>query len=194
MKDKIDKFKSIVIENFSKEDFQYHEWMGEYHLEIVERIAMELCDVYAEADRDIVQAMVWFHDFGKPFNEEKEREITLEKGPEVMLDCGFSKDFIGKVIEYWKLMEKKNEIDIKNTPIEVQIVSSADGASHFVGVFHASYFGDGNDFKNTQKNLQKKIEQDWSRKMVLPETRNAFEGRYKRSKELLGEFPDNFLK
>ena len=155
---------------------------------------MELCDMYTDADRDIVQALVWFHDFGKPIDEKNERTVTLQEGPNTMISCGFSQEFINKVIEYWQLMEKKNEIDIANTPIEVQIVSSADGASHFTGVFYPSYFGDGDDFTTTQKHLKDKIEKDWNRKMVLPEVREAFQTRYEHAREMFGGFPDTFLK
>ncbi len=194
MQENIQKFKEIVIENFSRKDFKYHEWMVDYHLKIVEKIAMELCDIYKEADRDVVQALVWFHDFGKPINEENERVITIEQGPIVMLECGFEQTFIDKVIEYWKLMEQKNEIDIRTTPIEVQIISTSDGASHFTGVFYPSYFNeDGDSFIKTQEHLRKKIIQDWERKIVLPEARKAFEGYYLKAKEMLGEFPDKFL-
>ncbi len=193
MQEKIAKFKSLTIENFSKKDFQYHEWMVKYHLEIVERIAMELCDAYPEADRDIVQVLVWFHDFGKPIDEKNEKETTLREGPKALAECGFSQEFIDKVLRCWELMEKKNEIDIRTTPIETQIISSADGASHFVGVFYPSYFGDGDDFVTTQKYLKEKIEKDWNRKIVLPEAQEAFRSRYEKAKELLGEFPDKFL-
>lgn len=194
MQENIEKFRNIVIENFSRKDFTYHEWMVEYHLKIVERIAMELCDTYTEADRAIVQALVWFHDFGKPIDEKNERTVTLAEGPKVMLECGFSQEFIDRVVERWQLMEKKNEIDIRTTPIETQIVSSADGASHFTGVFYSNIFVVGDDFITTQKHLRDKIEKDWNRKIVLPEVRAAFQSRYERAKELLGDFPDSFLK
>ena len=190
---KIEKFRVIVKENFRRKDFTYHEWMVEYHLDIVERIAFELCEFYPEANKEIVQTLVWFHDFGKPIDEENEREITLVKGPMVLLDLGFPEEFVNTIVDYWKLFEQKNEIDLRTTPIEVQIVSSADGASHFTGVFYPSYFGDGNDFATTQKNLAEKIEKDWNRKIVLSEAQKAFEQRYIRAKELLGVFPDKFI-
>ncbi len=196
MKESLAKFRNIVIENFSRKDFAYHEWLVDYHLKIVEKIAIELCEIYKEADRDIVLALVWFHDFGKPIDGKNERAATLQEAPKTMLECGFSQEFIDKIIEYWQLMEKKNEIDIRTTPIEVQIVSSSDGASHFTGVFYASYFGDEPkvSFKEIQQELREKIEKDWNRKIVLPEVQKAFIERYKKTKELLGEFPDNFLK
>lgn len=194
MNEPIRRFRETVIENFSRKDFKYHEWMTEYHLVIVERIAMELCDFYPAADRNIVQALVWFHDFGKPLDTENERELTLTEGAKAMRDAGFSPEFIDGVIERWQLMEKKNDIDIRTTPIETQIVSSADGASHFTGVFYPSYFNeDGDNFSTTQQHLREKITKDWERKIVLPEARKAFEDRYNRAKELLGVFPDKFL-
>lgn len=194
MQESLTKFKNIVLENFSRKDFKYHEWMAEYHLKIVEKISMELCDVYPDADRDLVFALVWFHDFGKPLDEENEREVTLKDGPKVMLECGLPQEFVDKVIERWILMEKKNELDLRTTPIETQIVSSADGASHLVGVFYPSYFNeDGNNFVVTQERLKEKMEKDWKRKIVLPEVQKAFELRYVRAREMLGEFPDKFI-
>lgn len=193
MTESMQKFKEIVRVNNTNPDFTYHEWMFEHHLEIVHRIAMEFCDIYTNADRDIVEALVWFHDFGKSIDEVNERDVTRTKGPEVMLECGFAPDFITKVLEYWELMEQKNEIDIRTTPIETQIVSTADGCSHFVGMFYPSFFGDGDSLEVTREHLRKKIEVDWNRKIVLPEAREAFQARYENAKELFGEYPEKFI-
>lgn len=193
MQENINKFKEIAIGNFSKKDFIYHEWFVKYHLEIVERIAMELCDVYKEADRDIVKILVWFHDFGKPINDKNEKETTLNEGTKELLNCGFSQNFIDKVVYYWEFMERKNEIDLNTSPIETKIISSADGAAHFVGVFYATYFGDGHDFNTTQNELAKKINKDWERKIILPEVKKSFIDRYNKMQEFVGIFPDKFL-
>jgi len=194
MEENIKKFKEIAIKNFSNKDFIYNEWFVKYHLEIVERIAMELCDIYKDANKDIVKILVWFHDFGKPLNGKIEKETTINEGTKALLDCGFSQDFINKVIYYWELMEKKNEIDLYTAPIETKIISSADGAAHFVGVFYATYFGDGHDFNTTQKELSNKIKKDWERKIVLPEVKKSFNDRYERMEEMVGVLPDKFLK
>lgn len=193
MDEKLAAFKEIVIQNFSRPDFRWREWMVDYHLKIVERIAMELCDTYPDADRGVVLALVWFHDFGKPIDEKNERAITATEGVRALSECGFGQAFIDKVVAAWELLEKKNDMDLRTAPIETQIVSSADGMSHFAGVFHASYFGDGDDFATTQKRLREKMERDWERKIVLPEARAACERRYVRARELLGEFPERFL-
>jgi len=195
LKTKLSEFKKIVISNCTNKEFEYREWFIPDHLLIVERIAMELCDIYKEADRDVVFALVWFHDFGKPIDAKNERVITKEKGIEVMLEIGFTEEFVNKVYDSWVRMEMKNEIDISKEAIEVQIVSTADGASHFVGKFHSTYFMD--DKQETVKNLEKrisdKIKQDWDRKIVIPEVKKAFKDRYLRSLEILGEYPDKFI-
>lgn len=195
LKLKLNEFKKIVIENCKNESFEYKEWFISDHLEIVEKIAMELCDIYKEADRDVVFALVWFHDFGKPIDDKNERIITKEKGIEAMKLIGLNESFINKVYESWVRMEMKNEIDISKEPIEVQIVSTADGASHFVGKFHATYFMDDKQetIKSLEKRLSSKIKQDWERKIVLPEVKKAFQDRYIRSLEISGEYPDKFI-
>lgn len=195
MENKLNKFKEIVIENCKNKDFEYREWFIADHLIIVERIAMELCDIYKEADRDIVTALVWFHDFGKPIDIKNERKLTEEKGREALVDVGFTSDFIDKVFTYWERMEMKNEIDISKEAIEVQIVSTADGASHFVGQFYPGFFSDEpkEGIEWVREELRKKIKVDWERKIVLPEVKKAFADRYLKALELLGEYPDNFI-
>lgn len=192
---KLNAFKQVVIENSKNENFQYREWFIPDHMIIVERIAMEICDIYKDADRDIVFALVWFHDFGKPIDEEHEREVTKTKGPEVMREIGFDEDFIQKVLAHWIRMEMKKEIDISKEAIEVQIVSTADGASHFIGQFYPGYFGDvpKKTLSEIRTEIEKKLRQDWDRKIVIPEVKKAFEGRYLKSLEILGVYPDKFL-
>lgn len=195
MKNLIDTFKNKVIENCKNENFKYRDWFVNDHLLIVEKLANELCDLYPNADRNIVNILVWFHDFGKPINENNEYETTLNEGRATLQNIGFSEEVINRVIELWKLMEKKEEIDISKQPIEVQIISGADGGSHFVGKFYSSYFRDDPEEKleDIEARLKKKILKDWNKKMVLPELKKAFEQRYKRALEIVGEYPDKLM-
>ena len=195
MNDLIDVFKGIVIENCKNESFKYREWFVKDHLLIVEKLANELCAFYPEADKDIVNVLVWFHDFGKPIDEVNEREITRNEGCRVLREIGFSNDFIKKVLYTWELMEKKNDIDISKQPIEVQIISSADGGSHFVGKFYSSYFRDdpNESLESIEDRLEKKINKDWNNKIVLPELKKAFKERYKKALEIVGEYPDKLI-
>jgi hypothetical protein len=195
VQDKLNKFKQIVIENCENPNFEYREWFINDHLIIVEKIAMELCDIYKETDRDVVFALVWFHDFGKSISREKEYEITKVKGAEAMRSVGLSEDFINKVIKFWERMEMKNEINLSQESIETQIISSADGASHFVGQFYPGYFSDEpkEGIKWVREELRKKIEIDWEKKIVLPEVKIAFKDRYLKALEILGEYPGKFI-
>ena len=195
IQEKLEAFKEIVIENCNREDFEYREWFLKDHLMIVERIAMELCDLYLEADRDLVFALVWFHDFGKPLDAKNEYATTVEDGIEALRSVGLNEEFIEKVLAAWTIMEKKKEIDIAKESIEVQIISSADGASHFVGKFYSSFFRDdpNETFSSVEKRIKEKIIKDWERKMVLLEVKKSFENRYLRALEIVGEYPDKFI-
>ena len=191
----LDIFKQIVIDNCNNDTFKYREWFVKDHLMIVERIAMELCDIYPEANRDLVFALVWFHDFGKPIDSENEYETTKMKGVEALRSVGSDEEFVQRVVEFWEKSEKKNEIDLSHEPLEVRIISSADGASHFVGKFHASYFHNDSEesFASIEKRIWEKITKDWQRKIVLPEIKKSFESRYLRALEIVGEYPEKFI-
>lgn len=195
MQSQLDKFKEVVVRNCDNPSFVFREWFAKDHLLIVEKIAMELCDIYQNADREVVFALVYFHDFGKPIDENNEREMTRTKGVEAMREVGLPEDFIQKVLTYWERMEMKNEIDISKEMIEVQIISSADGASHFVGKFLPTYFGDEpkSDIKTIEERIKNKITTDWERKITLPEIKKAFQDRYLKALEITGEYPDKFI-
>ncbi len=195
MQDKIDAFKSHVKAASANPNFVHHYWFVEWHLEVVEKIAKELLEYYVAADKDLVDVMVWLHDYGKMLNFSDQYRTTLIEGRKKLTELGFEHDFIEKAVSYVELMDRKMEIDMYEAPLEVQIVSSADGCSHLVGPFMYLWWRENpqKHFEELMRDNQRKAEKDWTRKITLPEARKAFEPRYRLIMEQGGNLPEKFL-
>lgn len=200
MQERIDAFKAHVREASANPDFVHHKWFVKWHLEIVERIAFELLEKYPQADRDLVEVMVWLHDYGKILDFANEYESTLIEGPKTLATFGFPEDFAKKAVGYIETLDRKLEVDLHEAPIEVQIVSSADGCAHLVGPFMHVFWNErtdktfaGKEYEELMQLNLAKAEKDWNYKIVLPEARVAFEVRYKLICEQAGRLPDKFL-
>ena len=115
------------------------------------------------------------------------------EGEKKLHEIGFPDDVIDKVISYMKIFDKKE--DLKHAPIEIQIVSSADGASHFVGPFYHIFWKEFHlwtDDKLLEENKRKALV-DWEQKIVLPEVKDAFLNRRNFLLESFGKLPKKYL-
>lgn len=194
-------FKHHVREVAGNPDFVHHKWFVTWHLEIVERIANELCESYPEADHDLVEVMVWLHDYAKILNFDRQYERSLlNVGRDKLIEIGFPEDFANKAADYIEMHDKSQEMDLHQAPIEVQISSSADGCSHMTGPFLPLFWHEATDQTFVNQTLaelmelnRKKIDKDWNYKIVLPEARKAFEQRYRFHREQTGDLPAKFL-
>ncbi len=187
--------KTKVVQAAISPSFVHHEWYTKYHLEIFEKIANELCDRHREADRAIVNALVWLHDYGKMLDVEKQYELSLSEGAFLLREIGVAEEFIEKVMHYLELFEKKMEIDLHSAPIEVQIASSSDAASHMVGPFFAVFWKENSGWTSSdlmQSNLNK-LKKDWERKITLPEVHKLMSARHAFIMEQNGIIQEQFF-
>jgi hypothetical protein len=144
--------------------------------------------------------MVWLHDYGKALDFDNQYQMTLSAGRQKLTELGFAADFVDRAVQGIETMDKKMEIDLHDAPLEVQIVSSADGCSHFVGPFIHIFWHEATDKTFTGKTLEGlmalnrgKIKKDWERKITLPEAQAAFQQRYLLAQEQAGLLPEAFI-
>ena len=166
-----------------------------YHLEIVLQISLELCEIYKNADKDLVEAIVWIHDYAKMLDFDYDDEMLMTEGYKALKIVGFEENFIKKVMEYTRVLEKKMEVDLNTAPIEVKIVSSADGASHLVGPFYYLWWYENPEkpYEELMEDNRRKADKDWKRKIVLPEVKKVFKQRHRFQLEQSGDIPSIFL-
>lgn len=193
MNENIAKVKELVRAKASNPEFIHYKWFAKWHLEVVESIAEGFLKHYLDADKDVVRVMVWMRDYGKiiDFDSQYAHE-HVDNGRAELVGLGFSEEFAGRVAEGIKILDAK--VDLDKAPIEVQIVSSADGCSHITGPFLGLYW-----WENPQKSHEeimagnlRKITGDWDKKVVLPEARRAFQHHYDVSREQSGELSESF--
>lgn len=184
----------VELSNTSK-DFIHRDWFVEYHLKIIEKIALELCEKYPNADRDLVQAMVWMHDYGKIIDFANQNATTLTAGRACLTSIGFPADFVEKTFSYLEVFDKKEGLFAETVPIEIKIVSSADGAAHLVGpFFYLWWYENANKpYKELMDDNRRKIEKDWDKKIVLPEVRETFAQRRALLLEQIATLPEKFF-
>lgn len=196
MDETFERLKAHITELAARPTFRHHKWFIKYHLEIVERIINELLEFYPEADRRTVIVMGWMHDYGKiiEFESQYARE-HVDQGVAKMIELGYDEAFSRQVGDYIEWMDKRGTADLREAPIEVQIVSTADACSHFASPFHYTYW-----YENPDKPIEEivagkpaRISTDWDDKMVLPEAKKAFQHYYDVTKVQNGAIPEKFF-
>jgi hypothetical protein len=181
----IDKVRSQIVKMAEDPAFIHHQWYVKYHLTIVEQISLELCDIYQDANKDFVLLLVWMHDYGKIANQSA--TVSKVTGERFLIDQGVDVELARQVMNSLEVIDRKNANELMTAQVEIQIVSSADGASHMVGPFFSIYWWENSaiSIEELQSRNLKKLRTDWERKIVLPEVKQAFAAHYR---YLLGNF------
>jgi len=191
--DKNQLLKQKITERAKDERFVHHHWFVRYHIEIVARIAQELCAHYPQADRQFVDALAWLHDYEKIVDFDNEFNTELAATRSLMQEIGYSTEVIEKMAQSINRCNARDDLD--KADIEVQIISSSDAASHLVGPFVALYW-----YENPSKSMDelqaennRKLTVDWEKKVTLPEIKQAFALRHQYTLEIAGKLPASFL-
>jgi hypothetical protein len=174
-------------------EFVHHAWFVEYHLDVVQHIAAELCSVYPKVDAKLVDALVWLHDYEKIIDFDNQYNTELVATRRLMEEVGYEKQAIEDMAGIINRYNAKQ--DLPSAPIELQIVSSADGASHLVGPFITLYWYEHphKSIGELQADNRKKLATDWSQKITLPEVKAAFNARYQFALEHAGQLPARYF-
>ena len=185
--------KAKVIERAGNPKFKHHQWFVTFHLEIVEQISGELCEIYPEADSLQVQALVWLHDYEKIIDFDNQYNTELLATRELMREVGYPPATIEAMAAQLNFYNAKQQL--ATAPIETQIVSSADGASHLIAPFFPFYWHEhpGESVALLQAENRRKAAVDWDRKITLPEVKKSFAARREWFMELSGQLPERYL-
>lgn len=185
--------REAVTERSADTSFRHHKWFIKYHLEIVEAIASELCEKYPKADKFKVMVLAWLHDYEKIIDFDNEYNTQLEATKDIMQRLGFEPEFIQEIASDINIYNAR--VDLQSESIEIQIVSSSDGASHCVGPFMSLYWYENpsKTMEELQESQRQKLAKDWDKKITLPEVRNAFQTRFQVHSETAGNLPSKYL-
>jgi hypothetical protein len=196
VQDLLDELRRQVSVASTQPSFRHHQWYVRYHLEIVSRITDELLAGHPEADQDLVRALVWIHDYGKTFSFDDQYRLTLTEGRKLLDRIGFPVGFTARLLKCAAVLDSADQTDLSKSPVEVQIVSSADGCAHLVGPFFQLWWWEhpGRPVDQLMADNRRKLARDWQRKVVLPEARAAFAARHRMLCEQAGDLPARFLK
>lgn len=192
MKAKLEKLKNKVSKLSQKEEILHHKWYLKHHLLLVEQIAIELSKKY-EIDMELLLGLVWVHDYPKIIGRKTEEEESIK---ELLENIKFEDEYVEKLLILYRTFENKMKEDLSESPIEVQVVSTADGVSHMYGPFYQIYCYENPEvtIEELMESNLKKLEKDWERKIVLPEVKEALMNRYNYLMESFGEIPETLFK
>jgi hypothetical protein len=185
--------KQAVSAKSADTNFVHHKWFVKYHLEIVEKIAAELCKKYTEADRFKVMVLAWLHDYEKIIDFDNQYNTELEATKKLMQQLAFDSGFIEQIASDLNIYNAKE--NLSSAHIEIQIVSSSDAASHSVGPFMCLYW-----YENPALTVEelmaaniRKISVDWEKKITLPEVKEAFSKYRDFNLQVAGQLPETYL-
>lgn len=195
MREKILALKERIINDASKESFRHYKWFVKYHLEVVERLALEISEMYTDINIDLLLTLVWIHDYGSIIDYENSKEALFNSVPTLLTELDFENDFIDNTFNKLKISENiTGDEEIESLPIEVRILSTADAVSHLFGPFYFLWWYENGhrEVEDVLEDNRKKNKKDWEKKILIPEIKEMMKDRNDFMKSLI-DIPINKL-
>jgi hypothetical protein len=147
-------------------------WFVSEHLLEVEKHASWLCDLYPNANRDVVGLAVWFHDIGRleGINDGHDQYGAAE-AQKVLSANHFPQDMIDLVTAACAAHRAE---EVKPVTIEAKILATADAMSHFIHSFYVRIIESRRkttEFHQALALIKLKLDRDFNEKISLPEAK-----------------------
>ena len=179
------------LKNDIKSSKHCESWFYEDHLLVVERLALELCDLYPKANKDLVTLGVWFHDIGRAHGHDDGHDLYgANYAGETLIKNGFDKNFIDLVVEACRTHSCKE--NGKPNSLEGKILATADALSHYHNGFYLRILyswskKNKGDYYQLKTKLFKKMERDLNEKIFFDEIRVKIKPMHKAWKKVVEE-------
>lgn len=153
----------IMIESLraaTDPSFVHHEWYVKHHLDYVMAIAHALKPRAQPDEKEIINHMVWMHDYPKMMGDKENFELVRE-----LVAKHKGKAYADELVGYLEDMEMIKSVDSMygvETTIFALIMSTADALAHYYGPFFQIYHDENPDTpieELKQKNAEK-LEKD----------------------------------
>lgn len=188
MPTKIRQIKNSLIEEI-KASKHCGAWFYEEHLLVVKKLALDLCDLYPQANRDAVILSVWFHDIGRAHGHDENHDLYgADYARKILTKNNFDQDLIKLVVNSCKTHScEKNG---KPESLEGKILATADALSHyhnghFLRIFNSWSKNSDEDYHELKKKLFEKIKNDFTEKIFFTEVKQAIKPMYQAWQKIL---------
>lgn len=176
------------LKNEIKSSKSCDSWFYEEHLLVVEEIALKLCKLYPEANKDIVLLNVWFHDIGRAHGHNKDHELYGANYAKKILEKEkFDEDFIKIVVNSCKTHSCSKNGKPEN--LEGKILATADALSHYHNGFYLRILYSWSKkkdvgFHELKEKLYKKMNRDLNEKIFFEEIKKTVKPMYNSWKKI----------
>jgi len=182
--------RNFVIQKI-KESKYLDDWFYKDHILEVEKQACWLCEIYPEANQEVVLLSVWLHDIGRIEKgmDDGHEGYAYAKALELMPQYGYNEEITLLVAK--SCQTHRAEGGLIPESIEAKILATADALSHFYNLIYLKVFEhyrENKSFKEAVEILKKKIERDFNKKLFFPEAKEKVHNYYKSWNKILRSY------